>query len=230
LNADGTLQAVTTTTTVADPGTQASTTWPITIQNTAGQETRLLAAVAFWAPSPPTNNVIEWQSVQWPPAIVGYLATAIGRVESAALTPYAGTAHVFDGTSATALRTRYLGAMVTPGLLRIRPTIVQTASTASALTAPAYSGITATSAAGADCRIPWAHAPINGTAPGGAFGTLAAKSAQSIADPIDITAHGNGTLSTTLANLPAVEPLTVSDCTGLSLMPWRLLENMEALP
>lgn len=231
LDADGTLQgAMTATGTPTDQGANASHDWALTIKNNAAQETRLLAAVAFWTPSPHTDNIVAWNGVKWPAALTGSLAAAIARVESAALTPYAGTAHVFDGTSATGLQTRYLGAMVTPGLLRLRPAIVQTASTASALTAPAYTGITSTSSAGADCRIPWAHSPVNGIVPGGAFGTLSAKSALSIADPIDIAAHGNGTLSTTLANLPAVEPLTVSDATGLALMPWRLLEDMENLP
>lgn len=230
-DADGTLQSATITRQAQDPGAQAYCDWAVTVKNTSGQETRLFAVVAFWAPSPPTDNVVAWSAKSWPVALVSTLAKAIARVESAALTPYAGTAHCFDGQSATALLTRYFGAMITPGLLRLRPAVTQTASASSALTPPAYTTVTAASAVGADCQLPWNHAPgINGVSGGGAFGTLDSKTTLSIAAPIDILASGDGTLALTLANLPAVEPMSISDATGVGLMPWRLLENMENLP
>lgn len=229
-NADGAINTNTVTPLGGDPGPLAFRNWPLTVRNNVGQETRVHAVVCFWTPTVPQDDIVAWNADKWPSALIGTLANAIARVESAALTPYAGTAHLFDGCSITALRTRYVAAMVTPGLLRLRPTVTQSASTASALTAPAYSAVADTSSFGADSRLPWGFAPINGIVPGGAFGTLSTKSTQVTADPIDLVAHGNGTLATTLANLPAVEPITVSDCSGLGLQPWRLLEDMESLP
>jgi len=58
-----------------------------------------------------------------PPALVSLLADADSWTVDAAVAPYCGCAHVFDGLSATAYEARYLGLMVAPAAVHARAAI-----------------------------------------------------------------------------------------------------------
>ena len=227
-DASGSIESGTVT---LNPKPDGALDWVLDVTATTGNSTRVLAVVAFWLPTVPQDNVVAWASAKWPSAQVSYLATAVERVEQAALGPYAATGHLFDGCSATTLQTRYLGAMVPPGWLRYRFSVSQTGSFSSLLTAPDYSVVTTTTAGSVDAKVPWALVGYgDGNALGGDFGGVGSASDIVTCENVDIASDGNGLLAVTLASAPAVEPIVVQYASGLCVWPQRKLENMENLP
>ena len=197
--------------------------WTLGIKANTGQKTRVFAVVAWWTPPASTGSIVQWLDDLWPVALTGYLGDAIARVESVALGPYVGTAHLFDGVT-SGLTTRYLAAVIPPGLLRCRATVAQT-SLQGAPANFAASVVSSATGGAVDCQIP--YYATNGTLDWGAANT---GSAFVISDAVDLLADGNGTIAVTLANAPYTEALSVQYAAGLSIWAWRQLENMEDLP
>ena len=207
----------------AGSGLETRLSWTLGVKANTGQKTRVFAVVAWWTPPTPTGDIVQWLDDLWPVALTGYLGDAIARVESVALGPYVGTAHLFDGVTA-GLENRYLGAVVPPGLLRCRATVAQ--SSVSGFDADFVPSVVSSASGGAVvCEIP--YYATYGTL---AWGEVNTGSAHVTSDAVDLLASGNGTVAVTLANTPYTEALSVSYAAGLSVWAWRQLENMEDLP
>ncbi len=65
-----------------------------------------LTAPITGEPTPPASSALLAEADSWPVAV--------------AVTPYVGTAHIFDGLSASGLFDRYLAAVIAPGAIHAR--------------------------------------------------------------------------------------------------------------
>lgn len=204
-------------------GLETYVDWTLGVKANTGKKTRVFAAVAWWVPTAPTGDIVQWIDELWPVALTGYLGEAISRVESVALGPYVGTAHLFDGVS-SGLTTRYFAAVIPPGLLRCRATVAQTSISG---TPAVFADTVVTSATGGvvDTTIPYYAS--TGTLD---WLSIDTTSALVTCDAVDLLADGNGTVAVTLANAPYTEALSVQYAAGVSVWAWRQLEDMEDLP
>lgn len=203
-------------------GTGAYIDIPLVVRNTTGNSTRVFAVIGRWTPKQPTDDLLSWQLNKWPPAQAWLLSGAADRVEGVALGPYAGTAHLYNGVS-IGLSQRYLGAMVAPGAVKARLTVAQGWNQTDAVGAWPTKVIGATGGA--------VHVQLAWVGPGRepAFGLLGCQSALVTSSDGDLSATGDGTLSLTTANAPAVEALAIENSVGFSLWFSRQLEDLEIL-
>lgn len=223
LDADGAINGDSASVNIAGDGLQAHVDLGLSIANTSPNTTRVFAVVAFWTPQQPQDNILIWQPKKWPTAQAYMLGTAANRVESVAIGPYVGTAHLFNGQT-TGLATRYLGAVVAPGAIKARASLAQCWDPSTDSATPTYSEATSTSGGAVATRVNWTGSGHSGT-----FGTVPAMSALIDTSNGDGAATGDVTLSLTQANAPATEPLTVSNVAGASFYVSRQIEDWEAL-
>lgn len=223
LDADGAVNSDSGSVMPSGSGLGAHVDLTLSVANTSPNTTRVFAVVAFWTPPQPQDNIVSWQLKKWPTALAHMLADSANRVESVAIGPYVGTAHLYDGQT-TGLATRYLAAVVAPGAIKARSSLAQCWDPSTDSATPTYSEITSASGGAVATRVSWTGDGYSGT-----FGTIPAMSALIDTSDGDGAATGDVTLSLTQANAPATEALSVTNTAGASVYVSRQIEDWEAL-
>lgn len=170
-----------------------------------------------------------------PPASVALLAQADAWPVAVAITPYCGTAHIFDGLSSTGLEARYLAAVVAPGAVHGIAALTRTWQGTTGST-DAYHSLWSNDGGttGNDIiRTPWHYVPKLGL-PTATFQLSQYSGQSSIATSgSDIIDAPSGPVDRAIelqtSDAPTIEPLYVSIASGYSLCVVDLVDDLETL-
>ena len=231
-NADGTLQTSTLAISQGAIGLDTYADLQLRVSNTTGNTASVYAVVAWWAPTADNSDLVNWSN----PAQVAassLLAATADRVQTCAVWPYVGCAHLFDGNT-VALSTRYLAARIAPGAKSARFAVSESGDLATPSATFGGHTITGGTMAGKTSLLPWQANDVNGTTPTPAFG---------VAEPIEAIAvstkaegystagfvNGETALQLVTQNTPYTERMSVTYASGFSVAVSRQIEDFESL-
>lgn len=164
-----------------------------------------------------------------PPAAAALLLQAIAWPEDAAVTPYCGCAHSFDGLTDTDLETRHLAAMVAPGAVHARAAVGASAGKGGVFIATnTHEIVTAASGGGANDVIKVSTA-FDFPYIGATFYSISkvALSSDNIVDAPATSKKRQIELQT--LDVPYVEPMSVTLATSFSVAVSQQLADLEIL-
>ncbi len=169
-----------------------------------------------------------------PPAAAALLLQSIAWPEDAALTPYVGCAHVFDGLTSTYLQTRYLGVVVAPGAEHARAALGSSWYVWGVIGIPSAPYLhtivtTASGAAAADVIKADAATPLQ---KGSGAATFSSESGVVLSsdekDDAPATSKRRRIELQTLS-APYVEPMKVTECSSFSVAVSHQVADLELL-
>lgn len=200
--------------------------------NTAANSTNVYALVAWYAPDIDPLDIVKWNDPA-PIAASQLLAKACGNVQSAAVLPYAGTAHLFDGTT-TAINSRTIGVRVAPGAEAAVYAVSETVTIATEATSFVYHDTTCNTMTGKTSRI-WFSSAIGDAvyntpafAPAEPY-SIISECTQSEPYSLPGFTTGDTALELTTQNTPYTERVTVTNATGFAVCVSRQITDFETL-
>ena len=232
LAATGNIETATLAIGVVGGQAKTETTFALSVSATPGNTTNVYAVVVFWRPEAMPTSLVEWTDPP-PPASASLLAAACQAVDNACLRPYAGTGHVFDGTT-TNLTTRYLGIRLGLGVQAFKCAVTETVDVLTNGTVALVHQITSGSMAGKTAEQPWSFFPTTTATPLPSFASVDAISKvvlttwQEQFDIIGFTA-GETALKATSQDTPYTEAVSVTYANGFAVQPSRLVTDPETL-
>lgn len=231
-NASGNIESATLAVYAGRGGIDAYADLQPIVSNTAGNTTNLYALVAYYTPNADTSDVVKWNTPA-PLAASQLLSSACARIQNAAVLPYCGTAHVFDGVT-TAINSRTLAIRVAPGAEAARYSVSETASMASLASAYITHNVTCNTMAGKTSTLPWQAIVGNVYYLNKSFGPIKPVNAVAEAtksEPYSLAGFTSGetALELTTQNSPYSERVTVTDACGFSACVTRQISDFESL-
>lgn len=231
-NASGNIETTTLDIAASRGGLDSFADLQLVVNNSAANTTTVYAVVAFYTPTIDNSDVVKW----WNPAPIAssqILATACGKIQTAAVLPYCGTGHLFDGVT-TSMNSRTIGVRVAPGAVAARYACSETVSAATLAAAYITHNVTCNTMAGKTSTLPWivligmvnymnkSFAPIK---PVNALSEATKSEPYSLAGFLS----GETALQLTTQNSPYTERITVTDTCGFSVCVSRQVSDFETL-
>lgn len=232
LSASGAIVSGTLDVTTQDEGLTAYVDLQAIPSNTAGNSTNVYALVAWYAPDIDPLDIVKWNDPA-PIAASQLLAKACGNVQSAAVLPYAGTAHLFDGTTVF-IDSRTIGVRVAPGAEAARYAVSETVTISTEATAFQYHDTTCNTMAGKTSRLFFnssvgdAVYNIAAFAPIEPYNTINESTLSEPYSAVGFTV-GDTALQLTTQNTPYTERVTVTYATGFAVCVSRQITDFETL-
>jgi len=232
MNASGNIEATTLDVSNMRGGLDQFVDLQLIPNNSAANTTTVYAVVAWYTPPVDSTNVVLWNNPA-PIAASQVLAAACNRIQKAAVLPYVGTGHLFDGVTST-ITSRTLAVRIAPGAVAARYAVSETGSAASIASAFQSHNVTCNTMVGKTSTLPWTMTLGGVTYNLKSFGPI--KPINSVneatkSEPYSLVGFvtGETALQLTTQNSPYSERVTVTDACGFSMCVSRQITDFETL-